>query len=54
VRYPLGVEIWKIRNIIKYSGLGGLVLTTKYCNPSIGDQDAIEAEFEMEIIPGTE
>ncbi len=31
-----------------------LVVTTKFGNPSIGDEDGIEAEFEMEIAPETE
>ena len=30
------------------------MLTTKFGNPSIGDEDGIEAEFEMEIAPETE
>jgi hypothetical protein len=30
------------------------VLTTKFGNPSIGDKEGIEAEFDMEIIPETE
>ncbi len=31
-----------------------VLLTTKFGNPSIGDEDGIEAEFEMEIVPETE
>jgi hypothetical protein len=34
----LGVSLWQIRNIIKYLGLGGHVLTTKFGNISIGEK----------------
>jgi hypothetical protein len=50
----LGIDVWQIRNIIQYSGLGGHVLTTKFGNPRIGDEEGIEMEFEMEIVPETE
>ncbi len=50
----LGDQIWQIRNITKYSGLGGHVLTTKFGNSSIVDEDKIEAESKREIIPETE
>ena len=30
------------------------LLTTKFGNPSNGDEDGIEAEYEMEITPETE
>ena len=50
----LGVDLQQIRNITKYSGLGGHVLTTKFGNLSIGDGDKVEAESEMEIVPQTE
>jgi hypothetical protein len=32
----------------------GHVLTTKFGNSSIGDEDRIEAELKMEIVPETE
>jgi hypothetical protein len=50
VQISLGVDIWQIQNIIQYSGLGGHVLTTKFGNPRIGDEE----EIEMEIIPEME
>ena len=30
------------------------MLTTKFGNPRIGDEEEIEMEFEMEIVPETE
>ncbi len=47
-------QIWQIRNITKYSGLGGHVLTTKFGNSGIGDEDKTEVESKIEIIPETE
>jgi hypothetical protein len=35
----LGVDLQQIRNITKYSGLGGHVLTTKFGNIGIGKED---------------
>ncbi len=38
-----------------YLGLTtGTLLMTKFGNPSIGDEEGIETEFEMEIVPETE
>ncbi len=50
----LGIDVWQIRNIIQYSGLGGHVLTTKFGNLSMGDGDGIEVEIKMEIARETE
>ncbi len=35
----LGVDLQQIRNITKYSGLGGLVLMTEFGDISIGKED---------------
>ena len=51
MRESLGVDIQQIRNITKYSGLGGHVLTTKFGNLSIGDEDRGGVESKMEIVP---
>ncbi len=40
--------MWQIRNITKYTGLGGHVLTTKFGNSGIGDGDKIEAKSKIE------
>ncbi len=50
----LGDKIWQIRNITKYSRLGGHLLTTKFGNSSIRDEDKIEAESKRKIVPETE
>ena len=50
----LGVGLQQIRNIIKYPGLGGHVLTTEFGNISVGGEDGIEAELEIRIVAGTE
>ncbi len=54
MRNLLGVGTQQIRNINKYPGLGGHVLTTKFGNISIGGEDGIEAESEIRIVAGTE
>jgi hypothetical protein len=54
VRNLLGVGTRQIRNITKYPGLGGHVLTTEFGNISIGGEDGIEAESEIWIVAGTE
>ncbi|BAD88300.1 hypothetical protein [Oryza sativa Japonica Group] len=35
-------------------GDGRQVLTTEFGNPRIGDEEGIETEFEIEIVPETE
>ncbi len=45
----LGVGLQQIRNIIKYPGLGGHVLTTKFGSICIRKEDFIKAELEAEI-----
>ncbi len=50
----LGVDARQIRNITKYPGLGGHVLTTKFGNISIGDEDGIEAESKIRVVAETE
>ena len=54
VRFSLGVDIWQIRNITKYFGLGGHVLTTKFGNISVGKEDQIKAESKTKIVAETE
>ncbi len=49
VRNLLGVGTWQIRNIIKYPGLGGHVLTTKFGNICVRKEDLIKAKSETEI-----